>query len=255
MKYSAFFIIFLALTPAFSSELTILGGAANSQLDMVNSMIKDVVINDDSTDTDLVTKWLSILSRSDIASVNLVVSDPNKWNYDTIAPALELASQMSSVVLAPVTPMDGFLCLQMKKQTKTLFVLPAGDNNLNLDPPGVGVKWCQAPNLIFVGALNGYSAYLPTSNYGPDYVRVAAPGYQIKVLNDKGMTTIFTGSLASAAIVAAQAAHFSAKYPRLKGYKLAHKFIQAKTQTNKKFTSSVNGGRVILKNSFVNSQP
>lgn len=252
MKLSALLLTILFGFQAYAADIAIIGEAPNADLDFVDDMVEEYIKIDSTPREHHSTKWLSVLSKTSVDRVAFVEVDTKKLNYDKIVKPLEAAAQASHIVLSSMTPRDGFLCLQMKKQTETLFVLPAGDSSVDLNVPGVGVKWCNAPNLLFVAALKSGNRLLPTSNFGHDYVRVAALGDKVKITNEAGRRTVWTSSLASAAIVAAQVSKYSKRFPRLKGYKLAHSFLNARTRSHKNLSKKVRGGKAVLRNSYRN---
>ena len=230
---------------ALASNLVVLGSAPNLNISSIDNLVKDYIELDQMKAGETMTRWLSVLSQTSTEEISLVVSDPSNWNYENIRPILNETVQHGNIVMAPVTPRDGFLCLQMKKQTKTLFVLPAGDGKNNLNIPGMGVKWCQAPNLLFVGGLGRNKKFWYNSNFGNDYVRVAALAQNLKVLNNQERNTVWSSTLASTAIVASEVLKFSKKYPRLHGYLLAHRFLEDRARRQKNLTSKVKGGRTV----------
>lgn len=248
ITFTSLFLLFCSTS--FSSDLAIIAEAPNTNLNFVQDLLEEQIIVDEDTKDQFSTKWFSILSKTDIKSVALIETDTKKLTYENITPILVEAAQHAPVVLANVTPEDGYLCLQMKKQTETLFVLPVADFSRDLNR--TGVKWCQAPNLLFVGGLKNHSRYLHTANYGNEYVRAAAPAHNIKIIKHNSHTGVWTSSKAATAIVSAQAALYAKKFPNLKGYKLAHSFLKARTKRNRALSPYVKSGRVVFKDSYRN---
>lgn len=243
MRFLIFLSLLLINSQASSSELSILAEAPNKDLKFVNKILKDHVVVDENTQDKFTTKWFSIIKNTKVKSVSLIEADTDKLTYESIRPMLKEASSFAPVVLSTVTPLDGFLCLQMKKETETVFVLPIGERSLDLNREGV--KWCQAPNLIFVGGLQNINQKLPKSDFGNKYVRVAAQGKNVKVINKKGRNTVWTSSQAATAFVATEVALYAKKFPNLKGYKLAHSFLKARTKKNRRLTHFIKEGRVL----------
>jgi hypothetical protein len=232
---------------SYSADIVTLGGLPNSELEFVSEILEGSYSFHEKTNTSLATKWFSILKKEKVDSIFSIGIDPKKMNYESIEEVLDKAEEEGRIVLAPFTPRDGFLCLQMKKRNNILFIMPSGDLGKNLNTPGIGVTWCQAPNLLFVGPLVNAGKYYAKGDYGYKYVRVAAPGFNIKVIDENDRRTIMSSSLASAAIVAGKVVKFSKKYPRVKGLYLAHKFLQSRTRSNPKLSSKVFRGNITLK--------
>jgi subtilisin family serine protease len=231
---------------AQAAQLSYIGAAPNSELEFVSSMLDRTVEFNDPRNDRYPTEIFSILHNNKIDSVAMIVGSFHQLTIPDTRDLLSEAAVYAPVVLTNITPRDGSVCLQMKKLKDTLFVLPAGDRSLDLNIPGIGVKWCDAPNMLFVGSLKSNMSLAPFSNFGTDYVRVAAPGINLRVLNKDGYSRVFSGSLASAAIVAAKVAQFAEKFPRLKGLYLAHRYLESRAKSSKKLATKVKRGKIAL---------
>ena len=229
-------------------DLVTVDGLPNPELPFVQKILKGEEKMSSDIDEDLSTKHFSILERHGVQSVFAVgiLGKSGQMTYDDYVPALVKAMNKSKIVMALATPRDGRLCLVMKRRKNIAFVLPAGDQSIDVNPPGVGVKWCDAPNLLFVASLRNRGQLSFFSNTGNKYVRVAAQGDRVPVIDASGKKTTLSSTTAATAVVAAELVKYSKENPRLKGIYLIHNFLRAKTKSNRRLSKKIRRGQVLL---------
>lgn len=228
----------------FSADLVYIGELPNSDQDIVSSILEREVVIHNEVRRQKSTELFSILEDEGVSSVVAIQASFTQRSIDEIDAILDESESHSNIVLSHVTPRDGLECLQMKKRLDTVFVMPAGDIGVDLNIPGNAVKWCDAPNLLFVGPLYPGGRYLPSANFGTQYIRVATLAHNVSVINEQGYRRVMSGSMVAAAKVAARLSQFSQKFPRLKGLYLAHRFLQMKAKMSQKLYTKVRQGRV-----------
>lgn len=100
-----------------------------------------------------------------------------------------------------------------RRHPDMLFIVPAGDQDRNLDQEPAWPAAFDLDNLLVVTAADEGGDLLPGANWGPTTVDVMTPGEMIPAMSFDERIALTTGSVYAAPRVAALAARFAAAHP------------------------------------------
>lgn len=106
-----------------------------------------------------------------------------------------------------------------------LFIVPAGDEDRDLDQAPAHPASLGLANVLVVAAVNGSGQPLPRASKGARTVDVAVPAENLEALGTDGAKMALSGSAAAAARTAAMAARVLAVEPGLAGAAFKQKIL------------------------------
>ena len=108
-------------------------------------------------------------------TAGIYVMDDNFSTTELLLQGLQAAAHNAPIVLTTLGPIDGIVCPMMANSPKTVFVVSAGNDSLELKKEDL--PSCTAGNILMVTDLDQENAELmPYANHG-NLVRLAAPAY------------------------------------------------------------------------------
>ena len=102
---------------------------------------------------------------------------------------------------------------EAKKSQDVLFIVTAGNNNLNIDNNKIYPASFDLENMIVVSSSTLFGDLAKGSNFGIESVDFLVNGEQLEVVDHRGVRSITSGSSYAAPRVAAMAARYFAKNP------------------------------------------
>ena len=102
---------------------------------------------------------------------------------------------------------------EAKKSQDVLFIVTAGNNNLNIDNNKIYPASFDLDNMIVVSSSTLFGDLAKGSNFGIESVDFLVNGEQLEVVDHRGVRSITSGSSYAAPRVAAMAARYFAKNP------------------------------------------
>ncbi|MGZ3700256.1 MAG: hypothetical protein ACXWSD_00655, partial [Bdellovibrionota bacterium] len=207
-------------------ELTTLLGTGNSRMPFVQEIVKNhVVIAPGDNFADYTTGVLYFAWRNGVNSAQTiqVLREGGNATLADIFKAIDLASQNSAIVLAPLSG-DGVeeMCAKMAEKSATAFLITLGDVGYTLSP---FFTKCASRNILFVTVLNADGSDLGEyASYGP-LVRLAVPGMDLSAPVDGDRRVSFLSDGFGMAIAAGKLAALQRARPGLKGAELISEFL------------------------------
>ena len=102
---------------------------------------------------------------------------------------------------------------EAKKSHDILFIVTAGNNNLDIDNNQIYPASFDLENMIVVSSSTLFGDLAKGSNFGIESVDFLVNGEQLEVVDHRGVRSITSGSSYAAPRVAAMAARYFAKNP------------------------------------------
>ena len=248
-KFSLFFSA-LSLSANFAMaqnyELATLLGTPNEKMPFVQEVVKNhLPLVEGNSFVDFTTGVLYFSWRNGVHSAQTIqiFQEQGNANLSDVLKALEIASQNSGIVLAPLSG-TGFeeMCEKMAEKTETAFLISLGGVGYTLSP---FYTKCASRNILFVTVLNPELTGLGEfASFGP-LVRLAVPGMDLSAPVDTNRTASFLSDGFGMAVAAGKLASFSRSNPSLKGAALISQFL-ATTDYLPSLRGKITGAKAIL---------
>jgi hypothetical protein len=147
-----------------------------------------------------------------------VTDDRGVLSLEGVAAGIRWAAERGVPVVALPLVLGGGdpgVAAAIRSAPATLFVVPAGNDGLDLDERSVPVHPCvdPTPNVVCVAATDGTGRLSGSSNRGAVSVDVAAPGVDLATVDPSGRTIRVSGTSYAVPLVARAAAQLMAERP------------------------------------------
>ncbi len=163
---------------------------------------------------------------ADVAVLPVQVSDDRgELSVPGVAAGIRWAAErgVPVVALPLVLGVDDGVSDSIRSSPQRLFVVPAGNDGLDVDEQAVPVHPCvdPAPNVLCVAASDAAGRPYDSSNRGRTSVDLAAPGVDLRTLDPAGRTIRVSGTSFAVPLVARAAAALLSERPDTEPAELA----------------------------------
>jgi subtilisin family serine protease len=131
---------------------------------------------------------------------------------------------------------------------QTVFVLAAGNEQMNLSTKGMATNntaTAKAKNLVVVGAIDSKGNLAKFSNYGSDYVDVAALGVSVQSAKVNGGKIYLSGTSMATPVVSNKLADIAYENPELSAEEIIQELLTKQTHSSGVLEGKVAGGRFL----------
>lgn len=240
---------FLCTSSAYALpyEVSLLMGTANNEMSFVRDVVKnhvDIVPGKSIEDFTTGVTYFAWKNGTQSIQTLQVLQDNGSATLADVVTAIDIASESSSIVIAPLAGSRAEdMCEKMSQKPETVFLITLGETGYTLSP---FFTKCASRNILFVTMLNpeltGLGEY---ASYGP-LVRLAVPGMTLEAPVAPGRKASFLSDAFGMAVAAGKISECSRRFPALKGAALLTQFL-SEAETLPSIRGKVTGAKAILR--------
>lgn len=194
---------------------------------------------------------MGILGNSNVKIMVLPIYGEKEVEVESVVEAIQYANVMGADIcnISGVVSSDGEKLTRAIENTEMIFVVAAGNfqngfiNGLDLKEYKKYPACCVSEKVITVASIDENKCLSDFSNYGADYIDIAAPGENIYSTLPNNTYGYMSGTSMSAPIVCGVLGAYY--YSGTNTIEEAAEKMFANACSNKKIDKQVNGGRII----------